>query len=186
MAWVDSFNLCLGIYIVGHVRANKSTTTTIGGEQFQHLTKPRIIDPYMLVTTKKSCDDSSSVKKRHRMNQFTWRTYGYGYKCSYDPSYSFAVPWSVGVGITPDCGDERVVRFGQTQKRGTTRTYRFELETDGVAFGWDQKDTAHHATGGVAKLCSSISAYLIMVDNTPPTVKTVHKKVSFPDFCVRW
>lgn len=182
MAWVDKFNLCLGVYMRATVKATMTTSYTVGGTPVYKLHSPRLVDPYMLVTTKRSCDDSSLVKRRHSINKLTHRMMAYGYKCSYDPSYSVGFPWSVGVGATPDCGNERVAQFGQTQGRAR-RKYRFELVTEGFAMGWDQSD-GDVGPGYDLKLCTSVSGFLRMKDSSGAQVATVVKRVGMPDFCV--
>jgi hypothetical protein len=182
MAWVDKFNFCLGIWVTGKIRADVYFTPIEGGA-YATMTNPRVIDPRMLVTIKKSCDDSSSVKTYHAANVVNYRTYFYGNKCDYNPSFSASYPWGVSVGITPDCGQKTVARYGETQTNAR-RAYRFELDTDGYAFKWDKRDTNTQPT--TIKFCSSVSSFFVLKDTQGAVRRTVQKKVGFPDACVTY
>ncbi|RYP87268.1 hypothetical protein EKO23_06630 [Nocardioides guangzhouensis] len=180
MAWVPQFKACLGVYVTATVRATL-TVTPIEGGAYHQLHSPRIVNPKMQVTIKKSCDDGAAVKKYHRANTVNYRSYFYGYKCSYNPTFSVAVPWSVGVGITPDCGSKKVAKLGDTQKQAR-RAYRFKLATDGYAFGWDQRKTDTYPT--TLSLCSSVSSYFVLRDTEGADREKAMKKVGFADACV--
>lgn len=178
--WVDQFNLCMSVSVTSTLRATYRRQAVSQGV-VKTLKSPRIIDPTMLVTFRKSCDDNSEYKQRHRVNRFAYHNYYYGYSCSYNPSYSVGYPWSVGVGITPDCGDQRVAKYGDSQRR-TRRTHRFTLITEGHAFSWDQSDSAT-APGGV-KICTSVSGFFRLRDTSGDERLTLLKKVRFPDACI--
>jgi hypothetical protein len=180
MAWVEQFDLCLGVWIRGEIRAKLSRTAIPAGV-FKKLHEPRLIDPYMLVTTKRSCDDSSEPKFHHRANSISYHHYFYGYTCSYDPSFNYSPPWSVGVGVTPDCGEERVARLGDHQTNARD-AYRFELETNGYAFGWDDSDSGMSPDS--QRLCTSVSGYFVLRDTDGAERAKAMRKVQFSDPCV--
>lgn len=182
MAWVDKFNFCLGIWITAKVRADVYFTPIEGGA-YATMANPRVIDPRMLVTIKKSCDDNAAVRTYHAANVVNYRNYFYGYKCDYNPSFSASYPWGVGVGITPDCGQKTVAKYGETNTRAR-RAYRFELDTDGYAFKWDQRRTDTQPT--THKFCSSVSSFFVLKDTAGAVRRTVQKKVGFPDACVTY
>jgi hypothetical protein len=182
MAWVDKFDLCLGVYVTAKIRATKVTEPIEGGT-WVRITDPRVVDPSMLVTTKKSCDDNAEVKKYHRANTVRYNSYYYGHSCSYNPSFNVGYPWSVGVGITPDCGEKKVARLGDTQKNAR-RAYRFTLATDGRAFSWKASDSDTIPTS--LKLCTSVSAYFVLRDTEGAVRDKAMRKVGLPDACVRY
>jgi hypothetical protein len=182
MADVPGFNMCAGVYVTAQMKADVYFTPIEGGA-YVDMVNPRIVNPSMLVTLKKSCDDSAEVKRRHAANQVSYNYFYYGYKCSYDPSFTVAIPWSIGVGITPDCGDERVARHGDRHKRAR-RAYRFELDTDGMAFRWSQKKT--HTQPTTLTMCTSVASYLVFKDTEGAVRRKVQKKVGFSDACVTY
>ena len=183
MAWVPQFNLCAGVYVTAQIKADV-TFTPIEGGAYATIHTPRVVDPSMLVTTKKSCDDSSPVKRKHSANVVGYHHYFYGYKCSYNPSFSVAFPWSIGVGVTPDCGDEPVARHGDTQKNAR-RAHRFEVTSDGYAFRWDQRKT-HLQPAPKLSLCTSVAGFLSFKDTDGKVRKKALKKVGFSDACVSY
>ena len=180
MAWVGKFNFCLGIWVHGTMRADMYFTSIEGGAQAT-MTNPRVVNPKLLVTVKKRCDDGAAVKRYHQANVLNYRNLFYGYKCSYDPSFSVSFPWSIGVGITPDCGQERVAKYGATN-RNARRAYRFSLNTDGYAFKWKQSKTNTQPTNHT--MCSSVSTYFVIQDTQGAVRKKVLKKVGASDACV--
>jgi hypothetical protein len=115
------------------------------------------------------------------MNKVTYRNYYYGYTCSFNPSFSAGAPWSVGVGVTPECGEETVAKYGASESR-TRRTNAFDLETEGFAFRWNQSDSA--TAPGDVKLCTSVSGWLRLRDTAGAERQTLIKKVRFDDACV--
>lgn len=180
--WVEQFNLCLSVYVTSTLRATYKRSAVSQGV-VKTLKSPRIVDPDMQVTFRKSCDDNSEYKRRHRVNTFGYHNFYYGHTCSYDPSFNVGFPWSVGVGITPDCGDERVARYGITETgvRGD-RGYRFNLVTEGQAFSWGQSDSAT-SPGGV-KICTSVSGFFRIRDTQGDQRLTLLKKVRLADACI--
>lgn len=179
-AYVPQFNLCLGVYVTAQLKA-KYTRRAGSQTVVSELASPTINDPAMQVTVKKTCDDNSPLKSRHRANKISYKNLYYGYTCSYNPSYSVSVPWSVGVGVTPDCGDESVVQYGARDERARNAT-RFNLTTDGYAFGWNQKDSV--VEPGSVEICTSVSAYFRLQDTDGSERETAIKKVAFPDACI--
>lgn len=182
MVDVDQFNFCAGIWVTGQLKADMYFTAIEGGA-YATITNPRVVNPYMLVTIKKSCDDNAAVKTYHQANVVNFRNYFYGYKCDYNPSFSASLPWGVGVGITPDCGQKTVAKYGDTQTNAR-RAYRFELATDGYAFRWDQSKTNTQPT--TLTLCTSVSSFLIFKDTDGAMRKKVMRKVALPDACVTY
>jgi hypothetical protein len=180
MAWVEEFNLCLGVYVTGQVRATK-TLEPIEGGTWMRLSSPHLVDPDMQITVKQTCDDSSAPKTRHRANVVAYNHIFYGHTCSYDPSFSASLPWGVGVSVTPDCGDERVARHGDRQ--GNARNaYRFRLDTQGYAFGWN--DRASDTVPTNIKLCLSAAANITLEDNDGAVRAKAIRRVLFSDPCV--
>lgn len=177
---VPEFNLCLGIYMTSTLTARYKRRPISQGA-VKTLSSPEIHDPEMQVTLKKTCDDNSAYKKRHRANRLRYANYYYGHSCSYNPSFSVGAPWSAGVGVTPDCGQRDVAKTGVTE-RGTSRTYRFNLDSDGYAFGWDAEDA--ETMPGTVKLCTSVSAFFMLHDNLGAERLRKNIKVGFPDACV--
>ena len=51
------FKMCAGVYVVATIKADV-TFTPIEGGAYATIHTPRVVDPYMLVTLKKSCDDT--------------------------------------------------------------------------------------------------------------------------------
>lgn len=179
-AHVPDLGLCLGVYVTATLKARYDRRPISQGA-VSELDKPTIHDPAMQFTIKKRCDDNSAYKKRHRADKISYRNLYYGYTCSYDPSFSVGAPWSVGVGVTPDCGDERVAKYGSSDTRAQ-RAYRFNLDTEGYAFGWNGKDST--VEPGTVKLCTSVSGYFRLQDTKGAERRTVIKKVAFPDACI--
>jgi hypothetical protein len=177
---VPQFGFCLGVYATAKLRATFDVKPISQGA-VSELRDPQIIDPSLQMTIKKSCDDNASYRKKHRANVVSYSNYYYGYTCSYDPSFSVGAPWSVGVGVTPDCGSENVAQVGETNKNARA-AYRFNLDTDGYAFGWDASDST--VEPGTVKLCTSLSGYFRFKDNDGAERETVAKKASFPDLCL--
>ena len=180
--WIPEFNMCASTYVVATIKADV-TFTPIEGGAYATIHTPRVVDPYMLVTLKKKCDDNALLKRKHTANFVSYNNYFYGYKCSYNPSFSVAFPWSVGVGVTPDCGDEKVARHGDRQPNAR-RAYRFEVSSEGYAFRWDQQKT--HTQPANLSLCTSVSGYLSFKDTEGTVRKKALKKVGFPDACVTY
>ncbi len=181
-AWIPQFKMCAGVYVVATIKADV-TFTPIEGGAYATIHTPRVVDPYMLVTLKKSCDDNAALKRKHGANFVGYNNYFYGYKCSYNPSFSVAFPWSIGVGVTPDCGDEKVARHGDRQPNAR-RAYRFEVSSDGYAFRWNQQKT--HTQPAHLSLCTSVAGYLSFRDTEGQIRKKALKKVGFSDACVRY
>lgn len=179
-AYVPQFNLCLGVYVTARLKA---TYTRRAGSQsvVSELSKPTINDPAMQVTVKKTCDDNSPLKTRHRANKISYKNLYYGYTCSFDPSFNVGVPWSVGVGVTPDCGDETVAQYG-ARDTGAREASSFKLTTDGYAFGWNGKDSV--VEPGTVKVCTSVAGYFRLQDTDGAERETAIRKVGFPDACL--
>ncbi|SDC09455.1 hypothetical protein [Nocardioides lianchengensis] len=177
---VPQFGFCLGVYATARLQATYKRRPISQGV-VSELRDPKIIDPSLQVTVKRSCDDDAKYRKKHRANKISYSNYYYGYKCSFDPSFSAGAPWTVGVGITPDCGSEKVAKVGEVNGRAR-RAYRFVLDTEGYAFGWDGSDSV--VEPGSVKLCTSLSGYFRMKDSQGAERQTVAKKVSFPDLCL--
>lgn len=180
MAWVSKFNLCMAVYVTGTMKATRYTEPVEGGA-WVRISHPRIVDPSMQVTLKESCDDNAEVKRYHRASTISLKSYYYGFRCSYTPTYSVGAPWSVGVGVTPDCGEKKVARLGDHQVHAR-RAYRFDVSSDGQAFSWkaNKSDTAPTRL----KLCTSLSAYFALRDTEGTSRSKAYRKVGFPDACV--
>jgi hypothetical protein len=183
--WSKRFDTCLWMTFKGKLSAKRYRYMASEGPFWViDLKEPRISDPTVKLSLRKTCKDGAALKRRHSANTIRYAGFVYGYKCSYDPTYSVSAPWGVSVGVTPDCGDERVAKHGDFQ-RGTSRAHTFRLHTDGVAVGWDGRDWIYEGQGDVAKVCTSISGYFVLRDTKGAVRKKHVIKAGLRDQCVR-
>lgn len=181
--WSKRFNACLWMSFSGRMSATRYRYPASEGPFWViDLKKPKVSDPRVTVTLRRTCKDGAALKRRHTADTVRYAGYMYGYKCDYDPSYSVSVPWGVSVGATPDCGDERVAAYGDSQKRARG-AHTFRLRSDGVAVGWDGRDWVHEGYD-TAKVCTSISGFFVLRD-TQGSVRAKHVvKAALKDQCV--
>jgi len=135
----------------------------------------------MSITIKRRCDDGSMPKRRHRANTVSYRSVSYGHTCSFNPSFSVGAPWSIGVSITPECGDERVAKLGDAQKRAR-KAYQFRVGSVGRAFGWNDPEVDTAPT--TLRLCTSAAAVITLRDTQGPKRAKRTETISFADPCV--
>ena len=181
--WNERFNLCIWTTFSGRLSATRYRYPASEGPFWViDLKKPKISDPRVKVTLRRSCADGAALKARHAADTFRYAGYVYGYTCSYNPSYSVSAPWGVSVGVTPDCGDEKVAGYGDTQQN-TRSANTFRLATDGVAVGWDGRDWVYEGHG-TAKVCTSVSGFFVLRDTQGSTRTKQVVKAGLPDQCV--
>jgi hypothetical protein len=179
--WVKQFNVCLLVGFTGTMKARYFYRN-----KAKYLNRPQLTSSRVAVTTKKSCAVTAPVKKRNGFGTFGYYGYLYGYTCSYDPSFSVSIPWSVSVGVTPDCGNERVAKIGDRQKNTGNASY-FE-KTTSVDVGWDDEDRVALPGPGTkpkTELCTSVSVFITMRKTSGSRRIARDLKVALPDFCIQ-
>ncbi len=180
---VPRFGGCLRVSFLGQMQATsgtsgqgQSTLITFGG--------PTFLYSRIAVTVFKSCAAGSPVKKRQSFDQIRYSANLYGYKCSFNPSYSFGIPWSVGVSFTPDCGNKNVASLGDKQYR-TARTYQYDTETR-VPVAWkDSKSKRPTPYGGNnLEICTSVSVDVTLKSEHGATRPNRIYRAVLDDLCI--
>ncbi len=102
---------------------------------------PRMVNPSLDVYFKRTCEFDSRKLKSSRL---TTRTAVSSARltrnfCSFNPSISASLPWSVSVGIAPSCDDDSSKRAGRTRvlEPGSPQ-HRFAISSTGRAATWQK------------------------------------------------
>lgn len=180
---VGDFGVCLDVRYTGKLEAR-----TYVQNRKRFLDRPKMKQMTLSVVTRRDCSATSPVKKRNTFDTIEYSTALYGHDCSFDPSFSAGFPWSVGVSVTPDCGNERVAKLGDKQT-GTRRAFNFAATTK-VEAGWKDEDKHGFPPGGQPstaenELCTSVSALITLRRTQGPSRPSVTLKVPFRDACIR-
>lgn len=181
--WNEKFDMCIWTTFRGTVKATRYRYPASEGPFWVvDLKKPRLTEPRVSVTFRTSCADGAALKSRHAADTVRYAVMAYGYTCDYDPTYSVSAPWGLSVGVTPDCGDERVASHGDRQTAARSAN-RFLLSSDGIAVGWDGRDWVYEGHG-TARVCTSLAGFYVLRDTQGSTRAKRIVKAGLRDQCV--
>ncbi|WP_299441444.1 hypothetical protein [uncultured Phycicoccus sp.] len=133
---------CVRVKITGTMSAFyvRSTQTYPTPADYQSLQDPRLEDLTMQVTTTDTCFDGSP---RENVTKATLRQSYYYWKCSSNPGISVGYPWSVGLSVTPTCGEEKVAKRSTTYSDNGSRYTQYN---SGVKAEWDKLSSGPTST----------------------------------------
>jgi hypothetical protein len=105
--WVfgsSQFGVCMDFEVSGTITYDTSVSFIKGIPDY-HWTDVTLVKPVLTAKVyalkNGACSTTLVNKTTHMIMSQAWSGYG----CSFNPSVSFGLPWAVGVGFWPSCGD---------------------------------------------------------------------------------
>lgn len=157
---------CVRVRVTGTMSAFyvRSTQTYPTPADYQSLQDPRVRDLTMRVTTTRTCASGSS---RAQVTKATLRQSYYYWKCSSNPSISVGYPWSVGLSVTPTCGEEKVAKRATTYGADNSRYTQYN---SGVKAEWDKLSYGKTSTN-VSSCIHGVADVTVYRSNRSDSVK---------------
>lgn len=172
--------LCIIAASNGTIAATRTVQYTRAGAVIR-LSNPRITRLSLAAWSKSACNTPLA----RDVTPFRWITikqHFYGYRCSFNPTFTLGAPWSASVSVTPDCGQETTGNAGTHEAHARHRNY-FLFDTD-HQIGWKQSGARLALTPDPVRLCTSSAATVKFRLKSKTTSETYERVLAFKDPCI--
>ena len=166
-------NVCATVKLTGQMRG---TVTYVHGPRNDRirLRKPRLANPSL------SASYAYCTRPHARKVTSSTVTQMWHYaRCKWNPSIGVSTPYSIGVSVTPTCGNFRVARASAKGGKG----YGAALRVTGETASWNRTETYPVRNAKYTTCVRAAATVKVRIGNT---TYARGKPVDFGNVCLKW